>query len=154
MASVPRGSASPQPAGPPVRDNAVTPRMIALMSEARMWTLVLAFFALMLAAFLGLVILGSMVQRLNMPISFKAFELAILGMLFLFYAVPAVLLFLASQRLSTFVASGKGQDLILALSAQRTLWIVLGAIGMLLGTLTTLKLAIAFLRASQLAGGL
>lgn len=129
---------------PTIADDAITPRMIALMGEARWWTMVLAMLALLLSGFLLLGALLTLVGSADSPVRMSGIELAILGVLILFFGVPAILLFLSSQKLAAFVASGRGSDLISALAMQRTLWLVLGLLGMLWGTLTTIRLVLSF----------
>lgn len=125
-------------------DDAITPRMIALMGEARWWTMVLALLSLLMSGFLALGAVLALVGSVNSPARMGFFELAILGVLILFFGVPAILLFLSSQKLAVFVASGRGSDLVSALAMQRTLWLVLGLLGMLWGTLTTIRLVVSF----------
>jgi len=127
-----------------IADEATTPRMIALMGEARWWTMVLAMLALLMSGFLLLATVLALVGSANSPARVGGFELAILGVLILFFGVPAILLFLSSQKLAVFVASGRGSDLVSALAMQRTLWLVLGVLGMLWGTLTTIRLVLSF----------
>lgn len=147
--SSPRAAASaPAPHG---GDSIITPRMVRLMAEARWWTLVLALLALLLT---GMLLLAIVMVVVSDPLTREArgvgaVELAVAGVMLLLYGVPAVLLFLSSQKLSVFVMTGRGQDLASALSMQRTLWIVVALIGTVWGTLTTLKLVLTVLALSR-----
>ena len=122
--------------------------MLALASESRWWTLVLALLAFLLTGLMSLVLLLAVMGSMG-DVRFGAVEFGVLVGMLLFYGVPAVLLFVSSQKLSTFVATGRTADLTSALSMQRTLWIVLGLMGTVWGALTTLRLVLTVMALLQ-----
>jgi hypothetical protein len=150
--SSPRAAAS-APAAQRLGTSIITPRMLALMAEARWWTLVLALLAFLLTGLLLLALLLITVGTVEGAPGVGPVEMAVVGVMLLLYGAPAVLLFLSSQKLATFVSTRRAEDLVSALSMQRTLWIVLGLIGTLWGALTTLRLVLTALYLYRGMGG-